>query len=197
MSNLNIFKELDNVLLEEIESNKKKTKQSKVLKESTESNNESKTLKFVTNQEPEESVKIDTDGKETLTEELSNDEVIATNLVTLMYDFDTYDFNDKYETMDEAFDEVLKDLSNPQGRKDIEDYLNEMLEDSSDEKLKDNIKFILDRLNNTDNTDETLDDNKEETSNINEDETILVTATNDEPDYVITDVTELEDVTPR
>jgi len=86
----------------------------------------------------------------------------------------------------------------------VQAYINSQKENNGDNakssRLEDEISSLNNELKNLmskEDYDEYIKQSMNESDTINEDEIIQVNATNDEPDYVITDVTELEDNTSR
>lgn len=57
---------------------------------------------------------------------------LVNEIVKFGFDFNTYDFLDQYETLEDAINDVADDLQDEQRRNDIVAYLQEYLEEAED-----------------------------------------------------------------
>lgn len=89
-------------------------------------------------------------GVKKILESFSNTELetLAWDLVNFMKDFDTYEFNDSYDSAEDAYDQAISDLSNKKGIESIENALNSVKEEVNSEFYSlDDLESLLDRLN--------------------------------------------------
>ena len=57
---------------------------------------------------------------------------LVNEIVKFGFDFNTYDFLDQYETLEDAINQIADDLQDERRRNDIAAYLQEYLEEAED-----------------------------------------------------------------
>lgn len=79
----------------------------------------------------------------------SVEENLVSDIVDFMYDYDTYDFNDNYESKEEAFNQVVSDISSKNGVDSVIKVFMSIKDEADEEGYdKDALESILARLNN-------------------------------------------------
>lgn len=72
---------------------------------------------------------------------------LANDLVQFTYDFDPYEFNDEWESKDDAYNDILNQLHNKTASSGIMDFLNSIKEDSvGDEDYTEELDSLIERL---------------------------------------------------
>lgn len=96
----------------------------------------------------------------------SEQEDLAWDLIDFMRDFDTYDFDDNYNSKEDALDYVLSELSTKSGIDSIKQVLDSIKDETEDESDIESVDSLISRLNSLQ---EKIDESKKEIDESNED----------------------------
>lgn len=89
----------------------------------------------------------------------SEQEDLAWDLIDFMRDFDTYDFDDNYNSKEDALDYVLSELSTKSGIDSIKQVLDSIKDETEDESDIESVDSLISRLNSLQ---EKIDESKKE-----------------------------------
>lgn len=75
-------------------------------------------------------------------------EAIATELVSFIYDYDLFEYRDAFDREEDAVDQMIADLSDPDQIEKIVEHMREFAETIEEKEYQDRIEILINQIEN-------------------------------------------------
>lgn len=75
-------------------------------------------------------------------------EAIAMELVSFIYDYDLFEYRDAFDSKEDAVDQMIADLSDPDQIEKIVEHMREFAETIEEKEYRDRIEILINQIEN-------------------------------------------------